>query len=409
MFDSSVLDVAIGMIALFFVSSLMASAIVEAVGGFLHRRQKHLWDTLDLLLGETSRAASTSPAEMVEKLYKTPFVTGLVRPSDRGKFDPAEGAKSGSQKAPLRSVTGSKNPKTRVTGSQENRRFYGPSTIAASEFASALLSVIRPDGELDKAMAALNAMEPKAGSTDVVLANVHSGLVALRDSAIAMNALDLSAAMQGVLDAATDIKIADFKKLVTEARATLAKVAAGEHQGALLSSFALLPVDLQTKLQSIALTAGQSTISVRTNIEEWFDRHMAAASTWYRRQTRWFLFLAGLVMAVSLNMDAIATASTLYRDDGARAAVLVTAEQVAKSTCLTGDADSQGELTCVRKEVGGAISLPIGWNDVDTTTNGWVVRLLGWLIVAASVTLGAPFWFDLLRRAMNVRQTKSTA
>ena len=48
---------------------------------------------------------------------------------------------------------------------------------------------------------------------------------------------------------------------------------------------------------------------------------MATASAWYRKQTRWFLFLAGIVLAGALNVDAVHAATTLYRDDQARAAV----------------------------------------------------------------------------------------
>ena len=35
----------------------------------------------------------------------------------------------------------------------------------------------------------------------------------------------------------------------------------------------------------------------------------------------------------------------------------------------------------------------------------WVGIIIGWLITAAAVTLGAPFWFDVLNKIMVIRST----
>ena len=63
-------------------------------------------------------------------------------------------------------------------------------------------------------------------------------------------------------------------------------------------------------------------------------------------------------------------------------------------------------------------SLPIGWNcqvkTADGSTDYWtcakqavpkltLVQILGWLLTAAALTLGAPFWFDLLNQFINLR------
>jgi hypothetical protein len=67
------------------------------------------------------------------------------------------------------------------------------------------------------------------------------------------------------------------------------------------------------------------------------------------------------------------------------------------------------------------LSLPIGWLDSGTDLRliwpgnkwtdkgGWRDQLywhwLGWLITALAVSLGAPFWFDLLNKVIVVRST----
>jgi hypothetical protein len=33
----------------------------------------------------------------------------------------------------------------------------------------------------------------------------------------------------------------------------------------------------------------------------------------------------------------------------------------------------------------------------------WLVKVLGWLVTGLAVSLGAPFWFDLLNRVVDLR------
>jgi hypothetical protein len=47
-------------------------------------------------------------------------------------------------------------------------------------------------------------------------------------------------------------------------------------------------------------------------------------------------------------------------------------------------------------------SLPIGWSELPRRDQ-WLTMILGWLITAFAVSLGAPFWFDLLNKFINVR------
>jgi hypothetical protein len=54
------------------------------------------------------------------------------------------------------------------------------------------------------------------------------------------------------------------------------------------------------------------------------------------------------------------------------------------------------------------VSLPIGWADfrwkgLNQTALDILSWLPGWLITALAVSLGAPFWFDLLNKFINIR------
>jgi hypothetical protein len=37
--------------------------------------------------------------------------------------------------------------------------------------------------------------------------------------------------------------------------------------------------------------------------------------------------------------------------------------------------------------------------------SGWQRRICGWIITAFAVTLGAPFWFDVLNKFINIRSS----
>ncbi|CAG4990536.1 hypothetical protein DYBT9275_00552 [Dyadobacter sp. CECT 9275] len=61
-----------------------------------------------------------------------------------------------------------------------------------------------------------------------------------------------------------------------------------------------------------------------------------------------------------------------------------------------------------------SLGLPIGWKSVvPESVHGWKVlrvfftllakNLLGWLLTAAALSFGAPFWFDLLVKLVNIR------
>ncbi len=61
-------------------------------------------------------------------------------------------------------------------------------------------------------------------------------------------------------------------------------------------------------------------------------------------------------------------------------------------------------------------TLPIGWSDraagpplSPLSATGWVwgSRVVGWLLTALAVSLGAPFWFDLLNKLVNIRHGMS--
>lgn len=50
-----------------------------------------------------------------------------------------------------------------------------------------------------------------------------------------------------------------------------------------------------------------------------------------------------------------------------------------------------------------ALNLPIGWGSMDNFQSNWLSAMLGWLLTALAISLGAPFWFDLLNKFIVIR------
>jgi hypothetical protein len=63
-------------------------------------------------------------------------------------------------------------------------------------------------------------------------------------------------------------------------------------------------------------------------------------------------------------------------------------------------------LPCIQKQVD-ALPIPLGWGSGSRPdgATAWVAAIGGWLFTAAALSLGAPFWFDALKRLVNLRQT----
>jgi hypothetical protein len=207
---------------------------------------------------------------------------------------------------------------------------------------------------------------------------------------------------------------------------------------------------LGTSLESLWLKAGAEFSKFRRELEDWFDREMARVSGWYSRWTQWIMVAVGILLAVVLNISLVTIGKTLWTDPTLRSAVVAEAEraaepstpapsgsaetstavapvtpstattptsEVATATTNSGDvAPSTGDASGTSEQpdsptVTQAVSdldelgLPIGWS--STAWPGWdpflLLHLIGMLMVGVAASFGAPFWFDLLNRVVNLR------
>jgi hypothetical protein len=174
---------------------------------------------------------------------------------------------------------------------------------------------------------------------------------------------------------------------------------------AIRGAFAHLPEasPIKRPLLAIASEAGAEVDKLRQGISEWYDTRMTALSALYRKRTKWVMLCLGVVVAAALNVDAIGAAKQLYRDPALRSAVAQEAVQVAANCQGKTEAELRSCTKIGVENAGGSITLPVGWTGKTlSNVTGW--QILGWLLAAVALAQGAPFWFDLLRKAGQLRR-----
>jgi hypothetical protein len=191
----------------------------------------------------------------------------------------------------------------------------------------------------------------------------------------------------------------------------------------------LPPSRIRDVLLSSLTEAGTDVDKLRTSIATWFDDSMERLSGAYKRQLKWISMLVGLIVSIAFNADSFNVAVTLWSDQDRRASIVAIATQVSQEPFprVPEGIDGAKLGEAFRKTEDTLRSLPIGWNCSGTSAAGtssaeqksmrldsWAcakknltaltpTQVLGWIFTATAFTLGAPFWFDLLQKFVNVR------
>lgn len=198
---------------------------------------------------------------------------------------------------------------------------------------------------------------------------------------------------------------------------------------------------LRQALQTALDEAEGSISQFKAGIERWYDHAMARLGGWYKRFSQLATFLLGLGLAAGFNIDAVGIAKRLYVDPVMRQiieqqAVDYVRRQEAQLPAAASAPAAVADPDAAASAAAGALAAaPAG--DVKAqvadfedkvkraqeardllmqtvpfvadhdarpkTPQDWVNAAIGWLITALAGMLGAPFWFQLLQRFVNLR------
>jgi len=158
----------------------------------------------------------------------------------------------------------------------------------------------------------------------------------------------------------------------------------------------------------LALGAGDLG-TTRLALADWLGQGLEVLGQSYRERARRVALVLGIGLAVAVNVDTVMLVDHLYRDKEAREDIAALAEhsaplQAAPGSPIALQAPLLGEAVASRLALSARI--PLGWAAGDSLfAADWravAVRLLGWLLTGYALSLGAPFWFDVLGRVMRI-------
>jgi hypothetical protein len=158
--------------------------------------------------------------------------------------------------------------------------------------------------------------------------------------------------------------------------------------------------------------AGGDLGRARAAIERWFDDAMDRVSGWYRRGAQRNIVIIALLFVGALNGDTLVLAKGLWRDGLLRESVTTSARELREK-------GQQAPNVVEIQQRLGQLHAPLGWRLADLPgqkaleSGGlwtakdvlwwWAAKVLGLMMTLIAVSLGAPFWFQLLNKVSTLR------
>jgi hypothetical protein len=287
MFNSTILDVVIGLIFVYLLLAIICSTINEWIASKLELRAKNLRAAIGQLLDCQSGSgdAGADANWFLEKFYKHPLIAGMH--------------------------------------DQREKTIAHPSYLPSRAFATAVMDIVTPATQ-----GALNFDQLEAGIMQLPEGDVRKALLAV------------------IQNADRDIKKA------------------------------------------------------QKNIETWFDDTMERVGGWYKSKMQLWTVLVAACLTFAANADTLRMTHILWINPTQRSQIVESAK--------VRIGDSTGAATAATKHELSELDDLIGWGKETyrRSENYWInllFRILGWFLTIVAVSLGAPFWFDLLNKIVNLR------
>ncbi len=180
-------------------------------------------------------------------------------------------------------------------------------------------------------------------------------------------------------------------------------------------------------LAAVLTQAGGDAAAFRKALETHFNTVMDRAAGWVKRRQQIMGLIVSAVLVLGANVDTVGLATSLSANHQARATMLNTAstlltnakdnvDQVKANPEATADrvkeAEEKSKAAKDAFETAASIAqsagLHFGWKDWwagNPTFTDILAKIAGLVVSIFAISLGAPFWFDLLQRFMQVRAT----
>ncbi|HEX2622639.1 MAG TPA: hypothetical protein VHL11_20910 [Phototrophicaceae bacterium] len=425
MFNTPIVEVAIGMIFIFSLMALLVTQINTFVTNLLKLRAKQLRQGLQQLVQDDKLRAEIMIHPLINMISKQVELLSL-------HITPEMAEEVNAPNAPLNDVT------------------YIPSKT----FVEALIGILLS----------------RSG------ADIYAGMrEAVETVAEARKRSELAQLLQNLQDDPRRVRIEILEKAIAPAAENAALIAALTPLKTTLEAINYQTSELIPLLNGVAkinnpafreaisviLTTAKNMDDARAKLENWFNDGMDRASELYKRKIQYLSLVAAFVIAVLLNVDTLYLGQTLWQNPDLRRQVVATAKRIdpemvsqptptatpppaeAESLQATAEPSASGdtsseddlsqELDQNTQDIGTTVQklldlqLPLGWEFTEVTPdmitlaqeiglpdprtnarNFWnlihgdlsliLQKILGLLATTIAAAQGAPFWFDLLNR-----------
>jgi len=196
-------------------------------------------------------------------------------------------------------------------------------------------------------------------------------------------------------------------------------------------------------LKTLLISIGQPADNLATltaSFEKWYNDYMDRVTGWYKKKIRLVVLVVSLLVTLGFNVDTIYILQTAKNDPATRQRLNTLADKliadsgfnrtvsaipvspdnyfedyVNDSSVHAGDAAALHESTPFAPDSAQALrrrqlqelttlvreeNLPVGWGIKKSSL---LLEILGWLLSTLALSAGAPFWFDMLKKLVNVR------
>ena len=361
----AILDVFISLVFLYLLYSLFAMTIIEAITSSFSSRSKNLTTGIDRLLADDQQSNYLNHTVLNLFLVKT------INPLTKAFYQ---------------------HPSIKYLGSKGiNSK---PSYIAKDRFGSTLIDLLRKGAYLD----------------DVHNISATLGVIQEYDSSkLASEIRNLEAELKEFTHTkgVKEDEIESLTEKLDYLKQELFQRTNKEHPWEIDG----LSIGTETKyqLKNLWQQAANDKEKFKSLIENWYDDQMDRIAGWYKRKLTFLTFIVGFIIAAMFNVDSIRLTTELVNSDEMRTMLV----EGAKSYIANNpDGVNSGSFIEQRKYIESVNSEMANYNYVlgverEEGLTFWqnVYVGLGWIITAFAISLGAPFWFDLLNKLMQVRNS----
>lgn len=197
-------------------------------------------------------------------------------------------------------------------------------------------------------------------------------------------------------------------------------------------------------LNVLVSESGMDLTKLNSGVEEWFDSVMERASGWYKRKVSTAILIIASVLTVGANADTIMMLNILYSSSSTRTSIVAMSEELSGTTAdingNTNPANTQDQAAFAKQAYATINQSLLGWHDiavdqelnaqdglpivgrverrppayscasgdgacVQSFVTSWLMKIVGLILTIAAISMGAPFWFDLLNKVASLRSS----